>query len=56
MTHLTNIHPGEILREEFLLPLDITAYKLAKETFMPQTRISEKILRHQREVLVRSSR
>jgi addiction module HigA family antidote len=41
MTRISNIHPGEILREEFLLPLGITAYKLSKETFMPQTRISE---------------
>ncbi len=41
MDRLNNIHPGEILHEEFLLPLGITAYKLAKETFMPQTRISE---------------
>jgi addiction module HigA family antidote len=41
MPKLENIHPGEILSEEFLLPLGISAYKLAKETFMPQTRISE---------------
>ena len=41
MARLQNIHPGEILSEEFLLPLGISAYKLAKETFMPQTRISE---------------
>jgi addiction module HigA family antidote len=41
MEKLRNIHPGEILLEEFLLPLDITPYRLAKETFLPQTRISE---------------
>ena len=41
MDRLNNIHPGEILNEEFLIPLSISAYKLAKETFMPQTRISE---------------
>ena len=41
MTRLENIHPGEILKEEFLDPLEISAYKLSKETFMPQTRISE---------------
>lgn len=41
MDKLKNIHPGEILNEEFLLPLGITAYRLAKETFIPQTRISE---------------
>ena len=37
---LKNIHPGEILKQEFLLPMNITAYKLSKETFLPQTRIS----------------
>ena len=37
---LRNIHPGEILREEFLIPMGITAYRLAKETGMPQTRVS----------------
>lgn len=49
MAKLENIHPGEILREEFLLPLEISAYKLAKETFMPQTRISE-ILKGRRKI------
>lgn len=41
MTKLKNIHPGEILLEEFLLPLQISAYKLAKDVEIPQTRISE---------------
>lgn len=41
MTKLKNIHPGEVLREEFLLPLKISAYKLAKDVDIPQTRISE---------------
>jgi len=41
MSKLKNIHPGEILQEEFLLPMQISAYRLAKETFLPQTRISE---------------
>lgn len=41
MDKLNNIHPGEILQEEFLIPLEISAYRLAKETFLPQTRISE---------------
>jgi len=41
MEKLRNIHPGEILNEEFLIPLGITAYRLAKETFIPQTRVSE---------------
>jgi addiction module HigA family antidote len=38
---MENIHPGEILKEEFLDPLEITAYRLSKETFIPQTRVSE---------------
>jgi antitoxin HigA-1 len=41
MKKLKNIHPGEILNEEFLIPLKITAYRLAKDTTMAQTRISE---------------
>ena len=38
---LPNIHPGEILRAEFLAPLDITPYRLSKDLGVPQTRISE---------------
>ena len=38
---LPNIHPGEVLKEEFLDAMNISAYKLAKETRIPQTRISE---------------
>jgi addiction module HigA family antidote len=41
MQKLQNIHPGEVLKEEFLEPLAITPYRLSKETFIPQTRISE---------------
>jgi antitoxin HigA-1 len=41
MNRLENIHPGEILQEEFLEPLGISAYRLSKETFIPQTRVSE---------------
>ena len=41
MEKLNNIHPGEILLEEFLIPLEISAYRLAKDTFIPQTRVSE---------------
>ncbi|MBX7059639.1 MAG: HigA family addiction module antidote protein [Leptospirales bacterium] len=40
MKTLKNVHPGRILNEEFLEPLGITAYQLAKSTGMPQTRIS----------------
>jgi addiction module HigA family antidote len=35
-----NVHPGEILDKEFLGPLGITAYKLAKSVGIQQTRIS----------------
>jgi len=41
MKNLRNIHPGEILQEEFLKPLEISAYRLSKDIFIPQTRISE---------------
>lgn len=48
MEKLRNIHPGEILREEFLIPMGITAYKLAKGTKIPQTRISDILKRKRR--------
>jgi antitoxin HigA-1 len=38
---LPKIHPGEILRLEFLEPLDITPYRLSKDINVAQTRISE---------------
>ena len=38
---LPNIHPGEVLQEEFLKPFGISAYQLARDTHVPQTRISE---------------
>ena len=41
MKRLPNIHPGEVLEEEFLKPLGLSAYRLAKETRIPQTRVSE---------------
>jgi addiction module HigA family antidote len=46
---LPNIHPGEILLEEFLKPLNITGYRLSKETHMPATRVSD-ILRKKRAI------
>jgi addiction module HigA family antidote len=46
---LDNVHPGEVLREDFLLPMEISAYRLAKATGMPQTRVSE-ILKERRRV------
>lgn len=41
MERLANIHPGEVLLEEFLNPFEISAYKLSKDIGIPQTRISE---------------
>ena len=41
MKKLKNIHPGEVIVEEFLTPLGITAYRLSKDIGIPQTRISE---------------
>lgn len=41
MGKLANIHPGEILMEEFLKPIGISAYRLSKDTEIPQTRVSQ---------------
>ena len=41
MERLSNIHPGEILLEEFLKPMNISAYRLSKDLGVPQTRTSE---------------
>jgi addiction module HigA family antidote len=41
MKRLPNIHPGEVLREEFLKPMGISQYKLAKAIGVPAMRISE---------------
>lgn len=38
---LPPIHPGEILLEEFLKPLDISQYRLANEIKVPPRRINE---------------
>lgn len=46
MEKLSNIHPGEILLEEFLKPLNISAYRLSKDIGIPQTRTSEIIKGH----------
>ena len=36
-----NVHPGELLREEFLKPMGTTAYRLAKATQLPPQRINQ---------------
>jgi len=38
------IHPGEILLEEFLNPMEISQYRLAKEISVPARRINEIVL------------
>ncbi len=38
---LRNVHPGEILVEEFLEPLGLSQYRLAKAIRVPMTRIGE---------------
>lgn len=49
MSKLKNIHPGEILEEEFLNPMGITAYKLSQAIGVPQTRTSQ-ILKGRRRI------
>ena len=49
MKKLRNIHPCEILRIEFLHEFKITSYRLAKETKMPPTRVSQ-IIREKRRI------
>jgi addiction module HigA family antidote len=41
MKKLKKISPGKILLEEFLIPFEISAYKLSKDIAIPQTRLSE---------------
>src|SRR5712671_4423345 len=39
-----NVHPGEILREEFLKPLGMSAYELARRLHVPAPRINDIVL------------
>lgn len=41
MRKMKPIHPGEILFEDFLKPMDISQYRLAKNTSVPARRINE---------------
>ena len=45
-TQLSPLHPGEVLREEFMVPFGLTAYALAKACHVPRTRI-ERIAREE---------
>lgn len=38
---LPSVHPGEVLLEEFLLPLEVSQYRLAKDIEVPPRRINE---------------
>jgi addiction module HigA family antidote len=51
MKRITPITPGEFLLEEFLEPLKITPYRLAKDTHMPATRI-DAIIKGKRRITV----
>lgn len=44
MTELANIHPGEILLEEFLKPMDLSQNGLARMIGVPPRRINEIVL------------
>jgi addiction module HigA family antidote len=39
-----NIHPGEVLREEFMKPLEMSSYELAKRLRVPVPRINDIVL------------
>lgn len=41
MDNIRNIHPGEVLREEFLLPLGISEARLAEQIDLPVEHISD---------------
>ncbi len=49
MNKLNNLHPGEILNEEFLIPMEISAYRLCKDLEIPQTLVSQ-IIRDKRRI------
>ena len=40
MAKMKPVHPGEVLREDFLTPMGITAYRLAKDIDVPVNRIT----------------
>jgi len=57
MTHaelLENEHPGKMLREDYLEPLGITPYKLAKGTGLTPTHVSE-LLKGERNITIMTS-
>ncbi len=51
---LRNIHPGEVLKEEFLEPMGMSVYRLSKETGLSQTRLSQ-IIKGKRSITAESA-
>jgi addiction module HigA family antidote len=51
---IKTIEPREILLEEFMKPMKITAYRLAKETKMPMTRVAD-ILKGRRRITIETA-
>lgn len=51
MDTLAPIHPGEVLREDFLIPLGISEYRIAKDIGVPPRRINE-IVKGKRSITV----
>jgi addiction module HigA family antidote len=49
MKKLKNVHPGEVLKEEFMTPLKVPVLKLSVATFIPEQAIDE-LLKEQRRV------
>jgi addiction module HigA family antidote len=54
MKKLKNIHPGEILKDEFLDPLNISVYRVSMETGLSQTRLSQ-IIKGKRSISAESA-
>lgn len=52
--HIPTPTMGEILSEEFLIPMDLTAYKLAQEIHVPTSRIQD-ILHGRRKITADTS-
>ena len=50
-SRLRNIHPGEVLLEEFLKPMNISVYRLAKDLGIPRTRMYQ-IIKGKRRITV----
>lgn len=54
MKRLKNIHPGEILQEEFLEPMGVSVYRVAKETGLSQTQLGQ-IIKGMRSITAESA-